>query len=196
MENWFKNLREYFPAKEMKSETHMKTLFQHKKDAYKLEEGPQHTLVYFEDQDFLFIDYILVRSTSRGSGLGSKVMERVKKKNKLVILEVDPPSPEDPESLKRIRFYQKLNFRKASSIHYERKHPATGEKNIMDIFYWAPQALPEHAIFEKMKKAYEEVHAYKSEAFYGIEPQPADDVLQYRRDVLENSVKQSSQKAE
>lgn len=188
MDNWFKNLREYFPAKEMKSEIHMKTLFQYKKDTYQLEEGPQHTLVYYEEPDFLFIDYILVSSTSRGSGLGSKVMERVKKKNKPIILEVDPPSPEDPESIKRIRFYQKLNFRKASSIHYERKHPVTGEKSIMDIFYWAPQALPEHAIFEKMKKAYEEVHAYRSEDIYGIEPQPASAVLQYRRSPLESSI--------
>lgn len=189
MEPWFSKLHEYFPAKEMKSEKHMKLLFQNKEENYRLDEGPQYTLVYFEKPDFLFVDYILVCSTSRGSGLGSKVMERVKKKNKLVILEVDPVTTENPESAKRMRFYQKMNFRKAHSIRYERKHPATGEKSVMDIFYWSPQETSEGLVLEKMKEAYEEVHAYKSEEIYGIEPQTTSKVLQYREEMHESRAK-------
>ncbi|MGK7378194.1 GNAT family N-acetyltransferase [Planococcus sp. 1R117A] len=178
MEPWFLKLREYFPAKEMKSEQHMKTLFEKKSDAYKLDESKNHTLVYFEKPDFLFIDYILVNSTSRGSGLGSKIIEKVKTKNKPIVLEVDPITPEDPESAKRVRFYQKQNFRKAPSIEYVRKHPVTGEKSVMDIFYWTPADTSEEWVLEKMMEAYEEVHAFDNEAFYGIEPQPATQVLQ------------------
>lgn len=180
MESWFSNLRDYFPAKEMKSETHMKQLFEEKPDSYKLDEGPQYTLVYFEKPDFLFIDYILVNSSSRGSGLGSKIIDRVKKKNKTIILEVDPISQEDPETAKRVRFYQKQNFKKVPSIQYVRKHPVTGERSEMDIFYWSPHSESDERVMEKMKQAYEEVHAFKGEDLYGAPPQTADEVLQLR----------------
>jgi len=178
VEPWFIKLREYFPAKEMKSEEHMKMLFEHKPEFYKLDESPQHTLVYFEKPDFLFIDYILVSSTSRGSGLGSKIMNGVKNKNKAIVLEVDPVTPGDPESAKRVRFYERLDFKKAPSIEYVRNHPITGEKSVMDIFYWSPEAESEEWVLKKMMEAYEEVHAFKSEDLYGIEPQPASHVLQ------------------
>lgn len=180
METWFSNLRDYFPAKEMKSETHMTQLFKEKPASYKLDEGPHYTLVYFEKPDFLFIDYILVNSSSRGNGLGSKVIERVKKKNKMIILEVDPISQEDPETAKRVRFYQKQNFKKVSSIEYVRKHPITGERSEMDIFYWSPQPESDEWVMEKMKEAYEEVHAFNSEEFYGNPPQATDEVLKLR----------------
>lgn len=178
MDTWFLKLREYFPAKEMKSHAHMKRLFTEKSNVYKLDEGPQYTLVYFEKDDFLFIDYVLVSSSSRDSGLGSKVMERVKKKNKAVILEVDPVSSSDPESGKRVRFYEKLKFKKAPSINYVRKHPVTGERSEMDIFYWSPESVSEEWVFEKMKEAYEEVHAYDNESFYNKPAQPSKEVLQ------------------
>ncbi|MGI2326999.1 GNAT family N-acetyltransferase [Planococcus sp. YIM B11945] len=178
MESWFSKLRDYFPAKEMKSEKHMQLLFDEKKGFYKLDEGPQYTLVYFEKEDFLFIDYILVCSSSRGSGLGSKVIERVKKKNKMIVLEVDPVTQEDPESGKRVRFYQKLGFEKAPSIQYVRKHPVTGERSEMDIFYWSPNTESDEWVMEKMKEAYKEVHAFRGQDLYGNPPQTADEVLQ------------------
>ncbi|MBZ5202206.1 GNAT family N-acetyltransferase [Planomicrobium chinense] len=178
MEPWFSKLRAYFPAKEMKSEEHMKTLFEHKPEFYKLDESPHHTLVYFEKPDFLFIDYILVNSSARGSGLGSKIMNQVKSKNKAVVLEVDPVTPDDPESGKRVRFYERLDFKKAPAIEYIRNHPVTGERSVMDIFYWTPQSQPEEWVLEKMMEAYEEVHAFKNEDLYGIKPQPAEHVLQ------------------
>lgn len=178
MEPWFSKLRAYFPAKEMKSEEHMKKLFEHKQEYYKLDESPHHTLVYYEKPDFLFIDYILVNSSARGSGLGSKIMHQVKSKNKAIVLEVDPVTPEDPESAKRVRFYERLDFKKAPAIEYVRNHPVTGEKSVMDIFYWTPGNVSEEWILKKMKEAYEQVHAFGSKEFYGIEPQPAEQVLQ------------------
>ncbi|WKA53304.1 GNAT family N-acetyltransferase [Planococcus shixiaomingii] len=180
MESWFSNLRDYFPAKEMKSEKHMKELFAEKPNSYKLDEGPHYTLVYYEKSDFLFIDYILVNSSSRGSGLGSKIIDRVKKKNKMIVLEVDPISQEDPETAKRVRFYQKQNFKKVPSIEYVRRHPITGERSEMDIFYWSPNAESAEWVMEKMKEAYEEVHAFKGLEMYGAPPQVADEVLQLR----------------
>lgn len=178
MDEWFLKLREYFPAKEMKSRDHMQRLFKDKSKNYKLDEGPQYTLVYFEKEDFVFIDYILVSSSSRGNGLGSKVIDRVKNKNKAIILEVDPVSPEDPESGKRVRFYEKQKFKKAPSINYVRKHPVTGERSEMDIFYWSSETVSEEWVFEKMKEAYTEVHAYENDVFYQKPAQATEEVLQ------------------
>ena len=178
MRQWFSNLKEYFPAKEMKSEEHMVNLLDAKKNAYKIETGPENTLVYYEEPEFLFIDYILISSSSRGNGLGSKLMDRVKKKNKPIILEVDPITSEDPESAKRVRFYERLHFKKVHAIQYVRNHPVTGEKSEMDIFYWSPEKIADTWLLEKMKKIYEEVHAFQNPKLYGTVPKPANDVLQ------------------
>lgn len=181
MGQWYSKLREYFPAKEMKSENHMKILLREKRNCYQVEEGPHYTLVYYEKPDYLFIDYILVSDKSRGTGLGSKLISKVKKKNKLIILEVDPISPDDPESAKRVRFYQKQNFKKAPSIHYERIHPITGEKNVMDIFYWSERQHSDQWLMEKMKDIYEEVHAFKNQELYNTKPQPSSKVLHLKQ---------------
>ncbi|AQQ53541.1 GNAT family N-acetyltransferase [Planococcus lenghuensis] len=177
MESWFTNLREYFPAREMKNENHMKQLFRDKSHAYKLEESSQHTMIYFEKPQYVFIDYVLIESTARGTGLGSRLMHQLKKKGKLVLAEVDPISEEDPASAKRVKFYETNGFKKAPSIHYVRKHPDTGERSEMDIFYWSPVPVSEQYVLEQMRDAYEEVHAYSMEEHYDSTPQTAEEVL-------------------
>lgn len=177
MSQWFSNLKEYFPAKEMKSEEHMVCLSKEKKNAYKIETGPEYTLVYYEEPEFLFIDYILISGSSRGNGLGSKLMDSLKQKNKPVILEVDPITPEDPESAKRVRFYERHHFTKVETIQYVRNHPITGERNEMNIFYWSPANITDAWLLERMKKIYEEVHAFQNQKFYSTVPKPASDVL-------------------
>jgi len=178
MRQWFSNLNEYFPAREMKSEEHMACLLKQKEHAYKIETDPEYTLVYYEEPEFLFIDYILISSSSRGNGLGSRLMGRIKQKNKPIILEVDPITPEDPESAKRVRFYERLHFSKAEAIQYIRNHPITGEKSEMDIFYWSPENVSDIWLLEMMKKVYEEVHAFQNQEFYGTVPKPTSAVLQ------------------
>lgn len=110
--NWYNRLREYFPEREMKSRKHFEILFQ-EQAMYKLMEGPDYVVVYFEQQDYIFIDYIIVSGTSRGKGVGSIVLNELKSKGKAIILEVEPVSEEDPDSEKRVRFYEERhNFKK------------------------------------------------------------------------------------
>lgn len=175
--NWYEKLNEYFPVEEMKSKEHMDLLLKEKGDIYHKDEGPNHVLMYVETRDFVFVDYVYVSSASRGQGLGHKLIEKLKKKNKPIILEVEPVNYEDTDTEKRLRFYKREGFVHAISIGYRRRSLATNEINEMEILYWSPQNESEESILEKMKKTYEEIHTYKDEELYGETYEPVDDVL-------------------
>ncbi|MCA0969585.1 GNAT family N-acetyltransferase [Halobacillus litoralis] len=175
--NWFEKLNEYFPVEEMKSREHMEALLKEKSDLYYKDEGEYHVLMYAEFDSFLFIDYVYVSTKARGQGLGHKLIEKMKAKQKPIILEVEPVDYEDTDSEKRLRFYQREGFKHAQSIGYSRRSLATNEMNTMEILYWSPEDDTEEEIYEKMKQMYTEIHTYKDEEFYGKSYQPVDEVL-------------------
>jgi GNAT superfamily N-acetyltransferase len=177
MSHWYTRLTDYFPEKEMKSKKHFEILFHEKQGIYQLDESPGHVLVYFEQSDFIFIDYILVTGNNRGNGRGSKILDQLKRKGKTIILEVEPVTLIDPDSEKRIRFYEKNGFLKIESIRYERIHMVTNELNKMDIFCWSPVHKTEHWVYDQMKAVYDEVHSFKAGELYKRNPQPVSDVL-------------------
>lgn len=183
MYDWYGGLTEYFPEKEMKSRQHFELLFHEKQGIYKLLEGPDHIVIYFEQSDYIFIDFILVFGNSRGKGKGGILLNELKKKGKAIILEVEPASSRDPDSEKRIRFYEKNGFLKMNSIGYERIHVVTNELNKMDIFCWSPVPTTEHWVYDRIKHTYVEVHAYKIEELYGRNPQHVSEVLWLREPV-------------
>lgn len=183
MSTWYKALEKYFPANEMKSKEHFHVLLEEKQTAYKIEEGPDHVLVYFEKEDFLFVDFMLVHSQNRSKGVGSTVINQLKLKNKPIILEVEPASLADPDTEKRIRFYEKVGFRHMDSIKYTRIHPVTKELNEMELYYWSPVSLSEEWAIEKMTVVYEEVHSYHSYNLYGTPPQEIHEVLKVKEPV-------------
>ncbi|QGH35622.1 GNAT family N-acetyltransferase [Gracilibacillus salitolerans] len=180
--NWFEKLNQYFPVEEMKSKQHMELLLKEKGDVYYKDEGPHHVLMYAEFPTFLFIDYVYVSTESRGQGIGHQLMEKLKKKNKPIILEVEPYDYQDSDSTKRLRFYQREGFKHAVSIGYSRKSLATDETNSLEILYWSPTGENEEEIYEQMKRMYEDIHTYKDEEIYGKSYQPVDEVLTYNDD--------------
>ncbi len=177
MNNWYARLTDYFPEREMKSRKHFEILFNEKQGIYQLEESQDFVLVYFEMSDFIFIDYILVARNNRRNGRGSRILDQLKQKGKAIILEVEPVTLIDPDSEKRIQFYEKNGFLKMNSIRYERIHLVTNELNKMDIFCWSPVTKTEKWVYDKMHAIYEGVHAYKARELYGRDPQPVSDVL-------------------
>jgi GNAT superfamily N-acetyltransferase len=177
--NWYEKLKAYFPIEEMKSKEHMEILLEEKGDVYHKDESPNHVLMYAEFDSFLFIDYLWVSAASRGQGIGHKLIEKLKKRNKPVILEVEPVDYEDTDTAKRLHFYRREGFRHASSIGYNRRSLATDEETPMEILYWSPIDDSEDVIYEKMKKMYEDIHTYKDEELYGKSYQHVDDVLTY-----------------
>jgi GNAT superfamily N-acetyltransferase len=183
MFDWYSRLTDYFPEKEMKSKKHFELLFREKQGIYKLLEGPDHVVIFFEQADYIFIDFILVFGSSRGKGRGSMILNELKQLGKAIILEVEPATFNDPESEKRIRFYEKNGFLKMNSIGYERIHVVTNELNKMDIFCWSPVHTTEHWVYDRIKHTYVEVHAYKVEDLYGCNPQHVSEVLWLKESV-------------
>lgn len=181
--NWYEKLNQYFPIEEMKSKQHMETLLKEKGDIYYKEEGPDHVMMFVETEDFVFIDYVFVSNKTRGQGLGHKLIQKMKDKQKPIILEVEPIDYEDSDSEKRLKFYKREGFKHAESIGYNRRSLATNEVNKMEILYWSPsdeaEKEIERKIYEGMKKTYELIHTYKDEEFYGKSYQDVDDVLTY-----------------
>lgn len=175
--NWYEKLNEYFPVEEMKSKEHMELLLKEKSDIYHKDEGPSHVLMYVETNDFIFVDYVWVSNKTRGQGIGHQLIEKLKQKNKPIILEVEPVDYEDSDTEKRLHFYKREGFQHATSIGYKRRSLATNEINEMEILYWSPQNESEDSILEKVKKTYEEIHTYKDEELYGDAYQDVEDVL-------------------
>ncbi|MGM7719576.1 GNAT family N-acetyltransferase [Metabacillus sp. Hm71] len=175
--NWYEKLNQYFPIEEMKSKEHMEALLKERADIYHKDEGKNHVMMYAELDDFIFIDYIFVSKDARGEGLGHKLLEKLKKKGKPIILEVEPVNYEDSDTEKRLKFYQREGFKHADSIGYERRSLATNEVNKMEILYWAPQNESEKDIYDAMIKTYKMIHTYKDKELYGESYQPAAEVL-------------------
>lgn len=189
--HWYNKLNEYFPVEEMKSKEHMETLLIDKGNVYHKEEGPKHVLMYVETEDFVFVDYLFVSSAARGEGLGKKLLDSLKTKNKPILLEVEPAAEEEPDTAKRLKFYAREKFSHAQKIAYNRRSLATGEKNSLEILYWAPPAsssavADEKEVFDAMKTTYEEIHTYKDQDFYGKSYEPTEQVLSYNKQQKQN----------
>ena len=186
--HWYEKLNQYFPIVEMKSKEHMEALLKERSDIYYKDEGPYHVLMYVELDTFIFIDYLLVLKESRGQGLGHKLLEKLKEKNKPIILEVEPVNYEDSDTEKRLHFYKREGFLHAQSIGYHRRSLATKEINSMEILYWAPHHESEEVIFDAMRKTYNLIHTYKDTDFYGEPYQPADEVLTFSQQKENNNL--------
>ncbi|WP_047982382.1 GNAT family N-acetyltransferase [Ornithinibacillus contaminans] len=180
--DWYEKLSKYFPVEEMKSKEHMELLLKEKGDVYHKDEGPHHVLMYAEFDTFIFIDYVWVSAKSRGQGIGHKLMEKLKTRNKPIILEVEPVDYEDSDSAKRLHFYKREGFNHAQAIGYNRRSLATNKENPMEILYWSPANESEEMIFEQMHKMYESIHTYKDEEVYGQAYQPAEEVLTFNEE--------------
>ncbi|MPW25049.1 GNAT family N-acetyltransferase [Alkalibaculum sp. M08DMB] len=189
--HWYEKLNQYFPIEEMKSRDHMETLLEERSDIYCKEESENYVLIYVELEDFIFIDYLLVLKKARGQNIGHKLIEKIKNKNKPIILEVEPINYKDSDTKKRLHFYKREGFEHANSIGYQRKSKATNEVNEMEILYWAPNNEPEEMIYEAMKKTYNMIHTYKDKKFYGESYEPVEETLSFteksnNKDLLDN----------
>lgn len=178
--HWYDKLNEYFPIEEMKSQDHMEALLEDFPEFYHKDEGKYHVLMYVEADEFIFIDYLFVSAESRGMGIGRQLMEKLKAKDKPIILEVEPVNYKDSDTKKRLKFYQREGFRHASSIGYKRRSLATKEINEMEILYWAPNGEEEDIVLEALVKTYQKIHTYKDKHFYGESYEPADEAIQVK----------------
>jgi GNAT superfamily N-acetyltransferase len=176
---WFERLADYFPEHEMKDPRQLYDLIEDK-DIYHKEETDEYIVMYAEFPTFIFIDYLLVNPATRGKGVGTKLLNRFKEKEKTIIVEVEPIDHEDEDTKKREAFYRKNGFVKADRIQYRRKDE-DGKPYEMNIFYWSPEDLPQKVIMDKMAKACEEIHNFRSKKYYGRKLADPDEVLKLNK---------------
>jgi ribosomal protein S18 acetylase RimI-like enzyme len=65
-------------------------------------------VVYWEFDDFLYIEHLAIISDQRGKGIGSSVLKELQGKGYPVLLEVE--IPHDEESSQRVTFYNRSGF--------------------------------------------------------------------------------------
>ncbi|WP_026698557.1 GNAT family N-acetyltransferase [Alkalicoccus chagannorensis] len=179
--HWYEKLNRYFPDEEMKSREHIELLLKEKDDIYKKSEDSFHVMMYVEMEDFTFIDYLYVSKEARGKGIGSRLLDDLKKRGCPIILEVEPVDYDDTDTRKRQRFYEREGFQHAESIGYSRKSLDTGERSQLEILYWSPRVESEESIYENMRKMYNLIHRYKDEEIYGEAYEDAEKALKYHR---------------
>ncbi|WP_010096548.1 GNAT family N-acetyltransferase [Ornithinibacillus scapharcae] len=175
--NWYEELKSYFPEEEMKSKAQLDCLLKERGDIYYKEEGPYHIAIYSEFPDFIFIDFLWVSEKSRGKGIGRKVIETLKEKNKPIIIEVEPIDKNEPDTERRLRFYRKLDFKLAESIDYMFQAFVAKSETKLEIMYWSNRDITEREIFENMNTVYKEIHTYKVEEIYQVVPKKAKEVI-------------------
>lgn len=176
--DWYNRLNGYFPEHEMKDKGQMSDLIQ-EKDVYHKKETENFIVLYAEFEDFIFIDYLLVNPKTRGKGIGGKVLDWFKEKDKPIILEVEPVDQTDEDTEKRLLFYYKNGFKKADQIKYERENEE-GESYRMNILYWSPERINQTDIMEFMAKACQEIHNFRAKKYYGRLVADPDEVLNWK----------------
>lgn len=176
--HWYDKLDAYFPDHELKDREQLEDLIE-QKEGYKKVETDDYLLLYAEFPTFVFIDYFLVSPKSRGKGIGSKVLDRLKKKGKLILLEAEPRDEDDRDTERRLNFYKKNGFRRADRIEY-RREGENGEVFTLDILYWPPGEESQKSIYEKMKKACSEIHNFRSSRYYGKPPADPEEALDFK----------------
>lgn len=177
--SWYDKLNTYFPVEEMKSKKQIDALLANKGDIYHKDEGDTHILMYAEFDSFLFIDFLWVSEKSRGKGIGHQLIEKLKAKNKTIMLEVEPVDPDDPDTEKRLRFYKREGFTHAEPIVYQHQDFIKNKETQLEVLYWAKNEISDRTIFEYMKIIYEQIHAYKVEKIYGDTPKPVSEVVRF-----------------
>jgi hypothetical protein len=175
--NWYDKLNNYFPEHEMKNKNQLKDLIEDK-DVYHKEETEDYIVLYAEFPEFIFIDYILVTSTCRGKGIGTNILNRFKEKNKMILLEAEPPDIEDVNTELRMAFYMRNGFLEADRIQYEREDDE-GTPYTMNILYWPAKVTSQEMIMDHMAKACKVIHNYRSNHYYGREVANPEEVLQW-----------------
>lgn len=65
-------------------------------------------MLYWETEDFLYVEHFCILPELRGKGLGSRALALLGRQGKTVILEIDPPV--DAVSVRRRQFYERAGF--------------------------------------------------------------------------------------
>ena len=72
-------------------------------------------ILYWETKEFIYIEHFAIDPNLRNGGYGSKVLKQLTDKEKILILEIDPPI--DEISIRRKGFYERIGFCENTYAH-------------------------------------------------------------------------------
>lgn len=174
---WYERLSEYFPPKELKSEEQIDALLA-TEPAYHKIVTDNYLLIYADFPRFIFLDYLLVFENARGRGMGGQILSSLKRYKKPLIGELEPRDLDDPDTIRRIRFYERHGFEEAPHIEYRRRRK-DGTAFRMLVYYWTPDGTPEDEIYDDMTIVCDRIHNFRSTKYYGRQVADADQVLRW-----------------
>lgn len=185
---WYRKLNQYFPEEEMKKKAQLQDLLTKNPHYQKIEEE-DFILLYGEYDRFIFVDYVLVDQKARGKGIGSTILDQLKEKQKVIVLEVEPVDPQDPDTIKREKFYLANDFHRAENIRYYRDiGEDTPELNEMEVYYWSPAELEdEEAIRQYMITVYKDIHHFNYEEYFDRDIPNPEELVLLEEDVREHT---------
>ncbi len=145
-----------FPATELKSYESFQKILGENYLAYDVIEGgiPVGYIILFVRQNFIFIDYVAIFKEFHSKGYGGKILETLKDKfnsKKGCFLEVEKPDENSPNTLRRIKFYQKHDAEKLA-VNY--LYPNENGFLPMDLYYIKYSAPAE---YQEMKNFFGEL---------------------------------------
>lgn len=126
----YKIMLDSFPMDEIRSYEGQKALLSREDYHLKTYEKEGQLLgfcAYYMFDDFLYIEHLACTPSSRGLGIGTKLIETILEEatERRVILEVEPPV--DEMTKRRVQFYERLGFTLNPYKHYQAPlNPTTG----------------------------------------------------------------------
>ncbi len=159
-DNFYKLMEMSFPKDEYRNYEEQKDVFNDSNytayGLYTTDKEIKAVIAVWELNDIVFVEHFAVNPNFRNCGLGSKILEELKKKyNKTICLEVE--LPENDIAKRRIGFYERNGFF-LNEYPYEQPAFSKDKKSVPLLIMTTLGKIDEEA-FEKIKnKLYKDVY--------------------------------------
>ncbi len=144
-----------FPKNELKTyETFEKLISENKLNCFGIYDNDKEVgyLIYANLSNSIWLDYIAIKKEYHSNGYGKKVISKLDN----CYLEVEKPDINQPNTLRRINFYESLGARKLN-IDYIYPNNDGGYK--MDLYYLGKNLPDKETLFSDIKEVFATLHS-------------------------------------
>lgn len=116
--------------------------------------------------EFIFIEHFAIDKTFRGKGIGSEVLNELKKEvSAKIILETE--EPDTKPAMRRINFYKRLGFHLCQEDYYQPAYSKDKEAVKMLLMSY-PEMITQSAFITIKARLYEQVYQLNNSEFPSI----------------------------
>lgn len=113
---------------------------------------------FWNMDEFIFIEHFAIQPEEQSKGFGTQtILQFIQEQQLPVILEVE--KPETDSALKRIRFYERLNFTICSGNYFQPPYPSEKNKVEMSLMSF-PHSIPPADFESVVKKIHHTVYQF------------------------------------